>query len=92
MNDREIKIKLLYREMPEKVKAATAQIGPDEYKTIINSTLDEEERAAAFLHECTHILNRDHLKTEPVQEIEAKLHEQLKGIAENYLRNDKGPK
>ena len=76
----------MFRELPGEVKGATAQTGADEYKTIINSSLDQEEQAAAFIHECVHILNRDHLKTEPVQEIEAKVHEQLKAIAENYLQ------
>ena len=91
MQDREINIKLVYKKgLPEQIKGATAHEGEDRYKMIINGDLDETEQAAAFIHECVHILNRDFLKEEPVTEIETKVHEQLKALAEKYIQDQEG--
>ncbi len=51
------------------------------FTVAVNSNLDEDTQAAAFLHECLHIWNRDHDRREPFEAIEESTEQQVKRIA-----------
>lgn len=54
----------------------------DIYNVWINSSLDEDHRAAAFLHECLHIWNEDFDSKDDADHIEQRTHEQMKRISD----------
>lgn len=82
---RNIKIQLVVADMDEKTRGG---IGcnpnrPQDYTVCINSALDPDQQAAAFLHECLHIWHDDLRSNSgiPVGSLEDIRHEELKRIA-----------
>ncbi len=65
--ERDIFIKLLSAEMPERIRGfcrqeSAEQDGSEYYIVVLNSSLPEDQQATAFLHECLHVFHRDHAK------------------------------
>lgn len=59
------------------------------YLIAINTILDPDEQAAAFLHECLHIWRRDHITEDPAELIEEQTHKQLNRVLEILTRPHK---
>lgn len=74
---RDIKITINKASFPAGVKGFSILDDSSTFRIFINDTLDPDDQAAAFLHECLHIWNGDHTSKDDADHIEKKTHEQL---------------
>ena len=75
--------------LPETVHGVLQQTEKDTYTIFINSDQTDDERAAAFLHECLHIYHNDFASQESADSIEKARHAELKRICEILDTEDK---
>ena len=61
----------------------------DRYLILINEDQTPAEQLASFLHEMTHVYNRDFESTDDAGTIEARTHEQLRAALKVLQKQDK---
>ena len=75
---REILLHIAEDRLPEDVRGMSTTDGNKAF-IMVNSEMSEDERAAAFLHECLHLWHRDH---ETGADVEAERHAEIMRVLE----------
>lgn len=75
--DRQITITTKAEALPQTINGVLQQTGNDNYIIYLNSTKTDDERAAAFLHECLHIYHNDFDSNNAAGNIEQARHSEL---------------
>ena len=74
MEEREIRIRIIKRDLPEAIQGVCKDNGGGSYIVWINQDLDEKGQAEAFIHEALHIYHNDFDKGLTSDEIEKRSH------------------
>lgn len=81
---KELNITIDKNSFPVSIKGFIVKDDDTTYRIFINDTLDSDDQAAAFLHECLHIWNDDFNSNDSADHIEQRTHKQLKRISEIF--------
>lgn len=78
-SDRRVRISVFIEELPQSIHGMVSpmDINNESYIIVLNTADNEEEQRKAFLHEMSHIWNRDFESREDVSQIEARTHRQM---------------
>ena len=80
MKQKKIQLSISTANLPESIHGMT--LHDDTFQIWINSNLDADDQAAAFLHEMLHIWNNDFDSKDDADQIEQRTHEQMKRISD----------
>ena len=93
---RRVDLKIAAVPLPDTTRGATDKQpdadGHERYTVAINSGMDELQKAAAFIHEALHIYHNDFEQPGTLEEIEGERRDELIGILECLIQQDKAIK
>ena len=93
---RRVDLKIAAVPLPDTTRGATDKQpdadGRERYTVAVNANMDELQKAAAFIHEALHIYHNDFEQPGTLEEIEGERRDELIGILECLIQQDKAIK
>lgn len=84
--DRTITIRITTETLPAGIRGLSMMTDKDAYTVCLASDQDDQQAAAAFIHEMLHVYHRDHERTVAVDQLEEERHREAESILRILLQ------